>query len=170
MHIHAAGRTPVKLILGFLAQTLMCCPPPQVSRDLVTALQSVQRVAAPPTERQRRDAEERGEGAWQPPRSFYDVVSADEDATVRPIVTITTGITGVSEPVQVSARALAAGCVTPPLPAPAVACGPAHATAGGRAGSARAHRRMSTTQARSLLPSCCPPAAHPAFPGEPGAL
>lgn len=63
-------------------------------------LHNVPRVGRPPTERQRREAEERGE-PWRPPRSFYDVVSADEDATVRAIVTITTGITGVSEPVQV---------------------------------------------------------------------
>ena len=62
------------------------------------------RVARPPTERQRREAEERGEAAAPPPKSFYDVVSADEDATVRPIVTITAGITGVSEPVQVRLR------------------------------------------------------------------
>jgi hypothetical protein len=79
--------------------------PPQVSRDLIAVLQHVPRVARPPTDRQRREAEERGEAAPPPPRPYYDVVAADEDATVRPIVTITTGITGVAEPVQVGARA-----------------------------------------------------------------
>lgn len=76
-----------------------------MSRDLIAALHSVPRVARPPTERQRREAEERGEAAalaaLAPPPSFYEVVSADEDATVRAIVSITTGITGVAEPVQV---------------------------------------------------------------------
>lgn len=72
----------------------------QVSRDLITVLHSIPRVCRPPTERQRREAEEKGEAIPSPP-SFYDVVSADEDATVRAIITITTGITGVSEPVQV---------------------------------------------------------------------
>jgi len=76
----------------------------QVSRDLITALHHIPRVSRPPTDRQRREAEERGEAPPPPPPSFYEVVAGDEDATVRAIVTITTGITGVSEPVQVRVR------------------------------------------------------------------
>jgi hypothetical protein len=67
----------------------------------------VPRVARPPTERQRREAEEGGEAAAAQP-SFYEVVSAEDDATVRPIVAITTGITGVSEPVQARPGPIAA--------------------------------------------------------------
>jgi hypothetical protein len=80
------------------------CPllaPLQVSRDLIGVLRHVPRVAWPPTERQRHEAEERGEPPAPPPASFYDTLAADEDTTVRAIINITTGITGVSEPVQV---------------------------------------------------------------------
>jgi hypothetical protein len=73
----------------------------QVSRNLIGVLRHVPRVAWPPTERQRREAAERGEAPAAAAPSFYNALAADDDTTVRAIINITTGITGVSEPVQV---------------------------------------------------------------------
>jgi dynein heavy chain len=44
--------------------------------------------------------QERGEPPPPQLRSYYDVISCDEDATLRTIIQITTGITGIADPVQ----------------------------------------------------------------------
>lgn len=46
--------------------------------------------------------QERGEPPPKPLQTYYDVISSDEDATIRTIVQITTGITSVADPVQAS--------------------------------------------------------------------
>jgi hypothetical protein len=46
--------------------------------------------------------QERGEPPPPPLRTYYDVISCDEDATLRTIIQITTGITSIADPVQAS--------------------------------------------------------------------
>jgi hypothetical protein len=46
--------------------------------------------------------QERGEPPPPPLPTYYDVISSDEDATLRTIVQITTGITSIADPVQAS--------------------------------------------------------------------
>jgi dynein heavy chain len=46
--------------------------------------------------------QERGEPAPPPLPTYYDVISSNEDATLRTIVQITTGVTGIADLVQAS--------------------------------------------------------------------
>lgn len=46
--------------------------------------------------------QERGEPPPKPFPTHYDIISSDEEATLRTIVQITTGITSVADPVQAS--------------------------------------------------------------------
>ncbi|WIA33430.1 hypothetical protein OEZ86_006562 [Tetradesmus obliquus] len=74
----------------------------KVARDLITVVQMVPRLALQATPRQLKELEERGEPAPPPLPTYYDVISSDEDATLRTIVQITTGITSIADPVQAS--------------------------------------------------------------------
>ncbi|GIM07381.1 hypothetical protein Vretimale_11536 [Volvox reticuliferus] len=71
-----------------------------VARNLIIVLQSVPRVAMQLTDKQRRDMEEAGLAPPKPLPTLYETISQDEDAVLRTIMQITSGITSVIDKVQ----------------------------------------------------------------------
>ncbi|CAD7695690.1 unnamed protein product, partial [Ostreobium quekettii] len=71
-----------------------------VSRELITAISCVPRLAVQLSPRQQAEFQEQGQGLPKPLPSFYEVISNDEDTTLKTIVQITTGITSIVDKVQ----------------------------------------------------------------------
>lgn len=72
----------------------------RVSRNLITVIQAVPRVALQLTEKQRRDMEEANMVLPKPLPSLYEIISSDEEAVLRTIMQITQGITSIVDKVQ----------------------------------------------------------------------
>eukprot|EP00879_Flechtneria_rotunda_P019356 GHRR01020328.1.p1 GENE.GHRR01020328.1~~GHRR01020328.1.p1 ORF type:complete len:1679 (+),score=578.13 GHRR01020328.1:143-5179(+) len=72
----------------------------KVCRDLVTVVQVVARLAQQATPRQLKELEDRGEPPPSHPQTYHQLISSDEEVTLKTIVQISTGITSVVDPVQ----------------------------------------------------------------------
>ncbi|GMH41208.1 hypothetical protein BSKO_09118 [Bryopsis sp. KO-2023] len=71
-----------------------------VSRELITAISCVPRLAQQLSPRQLAELQDQGHALPNPLSSFYEIISNDEDTTLKTIVQITTGITSIVDKVQ----------------------------------------------------------------------
>ncbi|KAK9823872.1 hypothetical protein WJX72_006072 [[Myrmecia] bisecta] len=72
-----------------------------VSRDMITVISCVPRVAERATRAKLAEMQESGAGELAPLPAFYDIISNDEDTTLRSIVHITNGVTSIVDKVQI---------------------------------------------------------------------
>ena len=71
----------------------------RISRHLIAVTQSVPRLSLQMTEKQARDLSESGQPPIRPQLSMYEAISGDEEAVLKTVMTITSGVTAVVDKV-----------------------------------------------------------------------